>query len=36
MYMSKTSINSKTQKFGRGDLRIFPLYGKMQGEVIVW
>jgi hypothetical protein len=32
MYMSKTSINSKIQKFGRGPLRICPLDGQIQGE----
>ena len=31
MYMSKTSINIKIQKFGRGLLRIFPLDGQIQG-----
>ena len=35
MYMSKTSINSKIQKFGRGALRIFTLYSQIQGEVVV-
>ena len=35
MYMSKTSINSNTQKFWKGSLRIFPLDGQIQGEVVV-
>ena len=34
MYMCKTSISSKIQKFGRGPLRIFPLDGQIQGEVV--
>ena len=35
MYMSKASINSKIQKFERGPLRIFPLDGQIQGEVVL-
>ena len=35
MYMSKTSISSRIQKFWKGTLRIFPLDGQIQGEVVV-
>jgi hypothetical protein len=35
MYMSKTSISSRMKKFRRGLLRIFPLDGQIQGEVVV-
>ena len=34
MYMSKTPINSNTQLW-KGPLRIFPLDGKIQTEVVV-
>ena len=33
--MPKTSISSRIQKFRRGALRIFPLDGQIQGEVVV-
>ena len=35
MYMPKTSINNRSQKFRSGSLRIFPLDGRIQGEVVV-
>jgi hypothetical protein len=35
MYMPKTSISSRMKKFRRGALRIFPLDGQIQGEVVV-
>ena len=35
MYMPKTSINTRIQKFKRGALRIRPLDGQIQGEVVV-
>ena len=35
MYMLKTSISSRIQKFKRGPLIIFPLYGQIQGEVVM-
>ena len=35
MYMSKTSISSSIKKFEKGALRIFPLDGQIQGEVVV-
>ena len=35
MCMPKTSISSRIQKFRRGALRIFPLDGQIQGEVVV-
>ena len=31
----KTFTNSRIQNFGRGALRIFPLDGQIQGEVVV-
>ena len=33
--MPKTSISSRIQQFRRGALRIFPLDGQIQGEVVV-
>ena len=35
IYRPKTSISSRIQNFWKGTLRIFPLYGQIQGEVIV-
>ena len=35
MYMPKNSIISRIQKFRRVPLRIFPLDGQIQGEVVV-
>ena len=35
MYMSKTSKSSKIQKIWSGALRIFPLDGQIQEEVVV-
>ena len=34
MYMLKTSISSRIQKFRRGPLIIFPLDGQIQGEFL--
>jgi hypothetical protein len=33
--MPKTSISRRIQKFRKGALRIFPLDGQIQGEVVV-
>ena len=35
IYMSKTSIISRIKIFCKGPLIIFPLYGQIQGEVVV-
>ena len=35
IYMPKTSISSRIQKYWKVPLRIFPLYGQIQGEVVV-
>ena len=35
MFMHKTSISSRIQKFRRGPLRIFALYVQIQGKFIV-
>ena len=35
IYMSKISVSSKIQNILRGALRIFPLDGQIQGEVVV-
>ena len=35
MHMPKTSISSSIQKFRMGGPYNFPIYGKIQGEVVV-
>ena len=35
IYMPKTSISSRIKNFRKGPLRIFPLDGKIKGEVVV-
>ena len=35
MYTSKTSINNKIQKIWKLPLRIFPLNGQIQGDVVL-